>query len=448
MKNHFLKVINPKKLKTDSIPAELIELEGRGNYKPNIGVLPDGELVMCALHQHFEDPFMGGHYTTHSVMYKSQDGGRTWSKGKHLRFFGHEPSITIIDGIVFVLTHFLSNENYEWETMADEDYTYDMLYRSTDGGETWESIPLKYEMFPGAEKAHMAYTRNIFKLADGRLFLGMTVGVKDYACYSNDEGKSWDIHRADIQGYSYRDNYGWGVFGESVLFHSPSGKLMMLSRMDLAYVRFDSPLPFAQKMEKTGIDHYDGEILFESTDNGITWKPLRAVGFPALMYPGVVNLPDGRLLVNYTVREVPPDGTGAVHPRIGMQAVLVEEQADGFMDFSMSNDVIIIDDKTNGNLTSGGGFGRTVMLHDGTLVTPYSYMWADEDVIAMVENEDYLKKEVYNKYGSMLTNPLTFEQHKKTKEQLRFDFATMWGFHQLMNKGGIRTDVVRWKLPV
>ncbi len=52
--------------------------------------------------------------------------------------------------------------------------------------------------------------------------------------------------------------------------------------------------------KKTSVDHFDGEILFESKDGGISWTPLRAVGFPALMYPGVVRLPDGRLLVNYT----------------------------------------------------------------------------------------------------------------------------------------------------
>ena len=450
MENYYLKVINPEKIGTDKLPAELIELEGKGNYKPNIGIMPDGELVLFALHQHFEDPAMGGAYTTHSVMYKSQDDGRTWAKGRHMRFFGHEPSITIIDGVIFVLTHFLSNEDYAWETMADEDYTYDMLYRSTDCGNTWQDIPLKYEMFDGADKANMAYTRNIFKLADGRLFLGITVGAKDYACCSDDMGKTWKNHKADTKGYTYNDNYPWGggVFGESVLFNSPSGRFMMLSRMDLAYVSFDPPLPFEQKMDnKTAVDHYDSEILFESIDGGITWKPIRAVGFPALMYPGVVNLPDGRLLVNYTVREIPPEGTGSVHPRIGVQAVLVEEREDGFMDFSMTEDVIIIDDKTSGNLTSGGGFGRTVMLKDGTLVTPYSYMWADADVMRMVENEEYLNAEVFNKYGSMLASPVTFESRSKTKELLRMSFAVTWGFNELMNKAGIRTDIVRWRLP-
>ncbi len=445
---HHLKVISPKLLKTDKIPAELIELHGRTNYKPNIGVMPDGELILFALHQHFEDPQTGGSYSTHSVMYRSQDAGKTWSRGKHMRFFGHEPSITVIDGIIYVLTHFLSDTGYPFETMADEDYTYDMLYRSTDGGNTWEDIPLKYEMFAGASKASMAYTRNIFKLPDGRLFLGLSIGTLDFACYSSDGGQTWQSRKADVQGYTYQDNYNWGVFGESFVFNSPSGRLMMLSRMDLAFARFDPALPFQQKMpKKTGVDHYDGEILFESIDDGVSWRPLRAVGFPALMYPGVVNLPDGRLLLNYTVREVPPEGSGAVHPRIGVQAIFAEEKKDGFMDFSTDQDVIIIDDSTHSNLTSGGGFGRTVMLKDGTLVNPYSYMWADEDVIKMVEQQEYLKADVFDKYGAMVVQPITYASRSKTKELLRMNFAMIWGFHELMNKAGIRTNVVRWRLP-
>ncbi len=447
MKNHYLKVINPAKLGADRIPAELIALEGNYNYKPNIGVMPDGEMLMITLHEHYEEACMGGRYTIHTVMYRSRDDGRSWSRGEHLRFFGHEPSITIIDGVVFILTHFCSNPGHDFEVFADEDYIYDMLYRSTDGGHTWEEMPLKYEMFEGAVKADMAYTRNIFRLTDGRLFLGMSVGNLDYACFSEDLGLTWQPIKADIRGFDYRDNYPWGAFGESVVFYSPSGRLMMLSRMDLAYAQFDPPLPFAQTMKKTGLDRFDGEILFESTDGGVTWHPLRAVGFPGLMYPGVVNLPDGRLLVNYTVRELPPEGTGAVHPRIGVQAVLVEERDDGFMDFSMEQDLIIIDDKTPGCLTSGGGFGRTVLLEDGTLVTPYSSLWVDGEVVRMAENKEYLNPEVFNKYGAMVVPPVTYESCSESEEMLRFSFAAIWAYNQLMNKAAIRTEVVRWRLP-
>ena len=452
MANEQLKVINHNRLGQAALQAELIQIPGKGNYKPNMGVMPNGDLIMFTVHQHQEDLSLGGSYSMHTVMFRSTDGGMTWSRGMHMRFMGHEPSVTVIDGIIFVLTHFLSNEEHTYDALSDEDYTYDIIYRSEDGGGTWMEIPLRYEQFPGAVKSNMAYSRNILKLKGknnpGRLLLGMTVGTEDYACYSDDMGVTWKNHKAAIRGYRYKGNYEWGVFGESLFFYSPSGRLMMLSRMDLAYAEFIKPLPFAQRMDnETGIDHFDGEVLFESMDSGMTWDPVRAVGFPALMYPGIVMLSDNRFLLNYTVREVPPEGSGAAYPHIGVQAVLAEEKADGSFAFSMDRDVIIIDDHTKDGLTSGGGFGRTVMLSDGTLVTPYSYLWADDDVMDMVEKREYLDPAIFDKYGSMLVNPIKYENSKKSNEMLRMSFAVIWAFHGLMNKAGIRTNVVRWKLP-
>ena len=97
----------------------------------------------------------------------------------------------------------------------------------------------------------------------------MTVGTMDFACYSDDTGKTWQPRKADIQGYTYREHYPWEVFGESVVFNSPTGRLMMLSRMDLAYAEFDPPLPFQQKMpKKTGVDHFDGRELLAPVSGG------------------------------------------------------------------------------------------------------------------------------------------------------------------------------------
>ncbi len=86
------------------------------------------------------------------------------------------------------------------------------------------------------------------------------------------------------------------------------------------------------------------------------------------MYPSIVRLQDGRLLLTYTVR--------SLDLPLGVRAVVGEETEDGFS-FSFEHDIMIIDGKTpEGNL-SGGGFGNTIQLNDGTLVTPYSYRNAD-----------------------------------------------------------------------
>ena len=82
------------------------------------------------------------------------------------------------------------------------------------------------------------------------------------------------------------------------------------------------------------------------------------------MYPSIIRLIDGRLLLTYTVR--------TLDPPLGVRAVLGSEDNDGF-DFDMVHDQILLDGKTPKHLTSGGGFGPTVQLDDGALVTAYSY---------------------------------------------------------------------------
>ena len=38
------------------------------------------------------------------------------------------------------------------------------------------------------------------------------------------------------------------------------------------------------------------------------------------------------MLMTYTVREVSPEGSGCIHPKVGVQASVVEEQEDGSME--------------------------------------------------------------------------------------------------------------------
>ena len=59
-----------------------------------------------------------------------------------------------------------------------------------------------------------------------------------------------------------------------------------------------------------------------------------------------------------------------------MRAVLGEKRDDGFS-FDFEHDRLMLDAKTPLDQPSGGGFGRTVQMEDGTLVTSYSYMGGD-----------------------------------------------------------------------
>ena len=81
---------------------------------------------------------------------------------------------------------------------------------------------------------------------------------------------------------------------------------------------------------------------------------------------------DGRLVLQRaTVR--------ALRPPLGVHAVLGKEVPDGFR-FDFEHDRLVIDQKTPVGNPSGGGFGPTVQLDDGTLVTSYSWRTADDQI--------------------------------------------------------------------
>jgi len=63
---------------------------------------------------------------------------------------------------------------------------------------------------------------------------------------------------------------------------------------------------------------------------------------------------------------------------LGLRAVLGEETPEGIQ-FDYDHDLLMLDTKTPRGKFSGGGFGRTVQLTDGTLVSSYSYRGADDN---------------------------------------------------------------------
>ena len=93
------------------------------------------------------------------------------------------------------------------------------------------------------------------------------------------------------------------------------------------------------------------------------------------MYMSVLRLGEGRLLLTYTQR--------AILQPLGVRAVLGREMEEGFR-FEMKHDLMMIDTKTPAGVSSGGGFGPTVRLADGTLVTSYTYRDAENQKHAEV----------------------------------------------------------------
>ena len=75
------------------------------------------------------------------------------------------------------------------------------------------------------------------------------------------------------------------------------------------------------------------------------------------------------MLLTFAVRDLKPP--------LGVRALVGSETADGF-EFDFAHDRLMLDTRTPIGKAQGGGFGPTVQLKDGTLVTSYSYRGKDD----------------------------------------------------------------------
>jgi hypothetical protein len=125
----FAPVHNPLRLPPDPIPCERIALGEPDDYKPCIARMPDGKLLLTAFHQHKRE---GNKIMEQALLFRSRDGGKTWSRSEKLDLLGREPYLTVLpDGTIFITGHLLAGDvRNRWG------YTCGFLHRSTDRGKT------------------------------------------------------------------------------------------------------------------------------------------------------------------------------------------------------------------------------------------------------------------------------------------------------------------------
>ena len=184
---------------------------------------------------------------------------------------------------------------------------------------------------------------------------------------TSDGGKTWDRSlRCLFDENADPKKLWWPFTAETVFWQARNGDVLGIFRVDPKLV---PPLPGSENPESK-TDQSERLIVFRSRDGGEHWtldKPLGS--YYGEMYPAILRMSDGRLLLTFTVR--------AERTPLGVHAVLGQETEDGF-EFDFQNDRIVIDAKTPAGLSSGGGFGSTVQLADGSLVTAYSYRGEDD----------------------------------------------------------------------
>ena len=165
------------------------------------------------------------------------------------------------------------------------------------------------------------------------------------------------------------DTRGWtdvdGFFSQSTTYVNRSGKLFHPVRVDRTGPHWHIPGTPDQLKTERG-DNGDRMMLWTSLDQGVSWNRHRetgSFGYYGEMYPRFLRLHDGRLLLTFTVRSNSTDGHG-----LGLRAIISDDDGETW---NFKKDRIVISYVNSG--ASGGGFGNTLQLSDGTLVSAYSY---------------------------------------------------------------------------
>ena len=358
-----VRVVNPNAIGKTRLVSERVRIGIPEDYKPCIARLPDGQLLLVAFHA----PREGGVPEEYAFLYRSRDGGRNWSRRRRLEVLGREPYLSVTsDGTIFLSTHLLPRARGN-----REGYTQSFLYRSTDGGDRWEGQRIGFQDLKGMEGPGTVVTgRNVLELDGGALVFAVGgKGGHEFLWRSDDGGETWDKSLAcSFEGVD-QSALPFPILGEAFLWQAPAGDLLAVCRITPKYF---PPLPGTEIPAET-IDHYERMVLYRSRDGGRHWSLEEFGSYYGEMYPALMRLRDGRLLFTFTLRAAVPPNT----PPPGVRAVLGREVPEGFqLDFR--NDRIVLDAKNPIGMLSGGGFGPTVQLDDGTLVTSYSYRTPDE----------------------------------------------------------------------
>ena len=369
-----IRVLNP-----DKLPAELTaDRTAMGQaYKPTMALLPNNELVMMAFC--WEGSYGGGTYHEWAKLWRSSDFGQNWSDwvrverapGQDLN--GREHWLTSIDdgtpnGVLFSTSHLLAKDTANPTQSVGIGY----INRSTDGGRTWTQTRIGPGGF-NSPKPYTFATRNVVRMPpdgqfpDGRLVLGVghwgLPGRENYLWTSTDQGVSWE-QSAQLSLGTYTDYQGVerefsnGSFvEETYLDQNNAGELV-------AYVRLNniSPLFPMDANPPHGDDEIDRTLVSKSTDGGMTWGDFVDCSGYGQHYARVTRLADGRRLMTFTQR--------AINEPLGLRVLL---SYDDGRTWDFDSDHVILDENTPSGYTSGGGYGNTIQLPDGSLISCYSY---------------------------------------------------------------------------
>ena len=293
-----------------------------------------------------------------TLLFRSKDGGKTWSQPEKLDLLGREPYLTVLpDGTLFI-----TGASAGRRTCATSGATPAVSCTAPRiADSTWESIRIESEGIKPRATNHS--TRNVLRLADGTLLLGVdtTAAAGRISSGAQRTTARRGTRPRSAQPKDFQSKYGF-FGGETWLWQAKSGKIWALVRVD------SNELPIKDRPIKAKNDQSRPlhPLLLRRRREDLRPRPrLR------------------RLRRDVYVAAEASGQTAAAHLHRARSASAARRGAipgvetdDGF-EFDFAHDRIMLDTKT-GSRYQGGGFGPTVQLDDGTLVTSCSYRGEDD----------------------------------------------------------------------
>lgn len=426
-----IKIHNPLKLYESMIRAELLPFESKCDYKPSIVALDDGRMLLCTMNP---DMTRGSDFPIRLSLYRSMDGGCTWSEGEDMGYRNTEPNLDCFDDRIVLAA---CTDVADGAVPKITRMRYDLQTgEKTVVRITADDLPEKFRA--GFKGFSQGSYNTIKRREDGALICILSDNKNEFLAESHDLGLRWtvkEIVHTDPRIIYYNENPpypGCSFFCEAVMFYSPSGRLMAFTRIEPSGFG-DYTIPhFHDRKNCPNFDNYDALVLLQSTDGGLSWELLRGFGCTAMMYPSVAVLSGSEMLVTYTLRALPPENESYPYPHMGLHGIIVTENADGSFECDFDHDLIILDDSTPDFSTTGSPYGRIVQLPDGSFISPFSYTSYTDELLQWLKGQQYWNGAVYEAlrakvaplvpgYGDESRFP--YEKTPKTEFYLRHHFA-------------------------
>lgn len=307
-------------------PAVRVRVGPRGNYKPGMTRMPNGDLVIGVCRK-VENAFR-------IFIYLSNDGGLKWQPiDSSPVLHGKEPALIALKGGTLLTTA-------QGGVGPGSKPTQVPLYRSEDGGKTWTTATLEGQDYP----------RNLLEEPDGTVLMirakmsrwsvgafekeGQKVAASPNLelLRSKDRGKTWDRTEGKI-AWDYTE------FGEVASVRLADGRL-------LAALRAQVPNTSGEGFEHT--------LITESTDDGRNWSKPAVMTNNAEVHVYLTALKDGRVLATHSNYHLP----------YGVYAVLSKDggktwDLDRPIELALSADLYV-------------GWPVTLQLPEGDLITCYA----------------------------------------------------------------------------